>query len=82
MGNHHHHTHHEHDNSDKTLKEKLSILLHHWKEHNAAHLEEYEKWQKKASEEGLIDVEELLKEVCKKVSDISELYNEIEKIIG
>ena len=73
--------HHNHDISGKSLKEKLKILVHHWQEHNDSHLEEYKKWKEKAAEEGLIDIEELLKEVCEKVKDISELYREMNKLL-
>ena len=82
MGHSHHHHHdHEHGEEEKSLKEKIKILVHHWKEHNESHLKEYQKWQQLVKDEGLIDVEELLKEVCKKVENLTELYNEIEKLV-
>ncbi len=76
-----HHHHHHSDVNEKSFKEKLKILLHHWKEHNNSHLEEYKKWKEKVAEEGMLDVEELMKEVCEKVSDIGKLYDEIEKML-
>jgi hypothetical protein len=38
------------------LVQKLETLLHHWIEHNQSHAAEYEKWVRKAKEEGLGDV--------------------------
>ena len=79
MGHHHHH--HSHDDKNMSLKDKLKILVKHWKEHNDSHLSEYEKWEKKAKEEDLIDVAELLKEVCHHTQEISKIYEEIEKLL-
>ena len=74
---------HHHNNltENKPVKEKLQILIRHWQEHNNSHLKEYKKWQEQVRKEGLIDIEELLKEICKKVDELSELYREIEKLI-
>ena len=84
MGHSHHHNHsHTHKISDtKSLPEKLKILVTHWKEHNNSHLEEYKRWEQRAKEEGLIDIAELMKEVCEKTEEISNLYNEIEKLLS
>jgi len=38
------------------IAEKLSILLDHWIEHNAAHEEEFGKWAQRAEEAGLKEV--------------------------
>ncbi len=77
---HHEHHHHHHDVESKSTKEKLKILLKHWKEHNNSHITEYEKWLKNAKEEGLNDYAEIIEEVLKKMKEINELYEKMEKI--
>ncbi len=78
---HHHHHHHSHENiEEKSTKEKLKILLKHWKEHNDSHLSEYEKWLKKAEEEDLHEYVEILKEIIAKLKQINSLYEKMEKI--
>ena len=79
---HKHHHHHHEDEAGKTIEEKLKILIHHWKEHNDSHLTEYKKWQLKAKEEGIIDIAEILEEVCRKVEEISKLYKDMEKLLS
>lgn len=34
-------------------QKRLTILIHHWIEHNESHEEEYRKWAKRAEELGL-----------------------------
>jgi hypothetical protein len=80
--NHHHDNHgHNHNFADKSIKEKLNILVSHWIEHNNSHMNEYEKWQKRAKEEGEIALAEILKEVCNKVKDIDTLYKKLENLL-
>ena len=77
----HHHHHHEHENIEvKSTKDKLKILLKHWKEHNNSHLIEYEKWLKKAKEENLNDYSEILNEIIIKLKEVNELYEKMEKL--
>jgi flagellar motor component MotA len=83
MSHHHNHSHsHNHDNEGKTVKEKLQILVKHWKEHNDSHIDEYKRWENKAREEGLVDVAEILREVCDKLDEVTRLYEDIEKIVN
>lgn len=35
---------------------RLTILIHHWIEHNESHREEYRKWADRAGELGLLTV--------------------------
>lgn len=37
-------------------KKKLSVVVHHWIEHNESHRDEYRKWAQKAEELGLASV--------------------------
>lgn len=37
-------------------REKLSIIIKHWIEHNESHIEEYRQWAKKAGEMNLAGV--------------------------
>lgn len=48
-----------------TDKEKLAHLLHHWIEHNEAHMEEYRKWGGTAEREGLQEVSRHIMEAIK-----------------
>jgi len=34
-------------------KEKLSVVIEHWVEHNESHMGEYKKWAQRAGEMGL-----------------------------
>ncbi|MBM4305382.1 MAG: hypothetical protein FJ115_00785 [Deltaproteobacteria bacterium] len=34
-------------------KKKLSVIIHHWIEHNESHMTEYQKWADKAGQLGL-----------------------------
>ena len=50
-----------------TDKDKLAHLLHHWIEHNEAHIEEYRKWANTAEKEGLQEVSRHIMEAIKGV---------------
>ena len=77
----HHHHHHEHENIEvKSTEDKLKVLLKHWKDHNNSHLVEYEKWFKKAQEDGLNDYAKLLKEIIEKLKEVNILYEKMEKL--
>ncbi len=80
---HHHNHNHKHSNNfeEKSLREKLKILVAHWIEHNSSHMKEYEKWEQRAKDEGEIDVAEILREVCDKVREIDELYKDLERLL-
>ena len=50
-----------------TDKDKLAHILHHWIEHNEAHIEEYKKWATTAEKEGLKEVNRYIREAIKGV---------------
>ena len=50
-----------------TDKDKLAHILHHWIEHNEAHIEEYRKWATIAEKEGMKDVSKYIIEAIKGV---------------
>ncbi len=50
-----------------TDKDKLAHILHHWIEHNEAHIEEYRKWAMTAEKEGLGEVNRYIMEAIKGV---------------
>ena len=75
-----HHHHHDHDINAKTTKDQLKILLKHWKEHNDSHIVEYEKWFKKAKEDGLNEYAELIEKVIEKMKEINEFYEKMKKL--
>ena len=78
---HHHHHHHENKNIEvKSTKDKLQILLKHWKEHNDSHIVEYEKWLKKAKEENLVEYAEILEKIIKKLNEVSDLYEKMKSL--
>ena len=52
-----------------TDKDKLAHILHHWIEHNEAHVEEYRKWAMTAEKEGLKDVNKNIMEAIKGVEE-------------
>ncbi len=77
---HHEHHHHHHEVEAKSTKDKLKILLKHWKEHNNSHIIEYEKWMKKVREEGLSEYAKIIEEVIKKMKEVDELYEKLGKL--
>lgn len=50
-------------------KDKLAHILHHWIEHNEAHIEEYRRWVKTAEKEGLKEVSGYITEAVKGVGE-------------
>lgn len=46
--------------AEKSVKEKLRILLPHWLEHNHGHLHEFAQWAQAAREEGEVEVAALI----------------------
>ncbi len=52
-----------------TDKDKLAHILHHWIEHNEAHIEEYRKWAAIAEKEGLNEVNKNIMEAIKGVKE-------------
>jgi hypothetical protein len=48
-------------------KNKLSIVLEHWIEHNESHLGEYRKWAEKAGELGFEPVKAGIEEAIEKL---------------
>ncbi len=53
-------------------KEKLSVVVEHWIEHNEAHMGEYEKWARTAAELGMDTVKAEIKKAMKKISQSNE----------
>jgi hypothetical protein len=49
-------------------KEKLSVVIEHWIEHNEAHRGEYKKWAQTAGELGLDLVKAEIEEAMEKIS--------------
>ena len=68
---HDHHNHDDHHDIEKELcfEDKLSILFHHWIEHNDSHKSTYLSWAAKAEEENMAETAVLLKDVAEE-SDI------------
>jgi hypothetical protein len=48
-------------------KEKFSVVLHHWIEHNESHLNEYRRWAEKAGQMGLGEVKTGIEEGIEKL---------------
>lgn len=49
-------------------KEKLSVVIEHWIEHNESHREEYKKWAQTAGDLGLDSVRAEIEEAVEKLS--------------
>ncbi len=79
MSHHHDHSHHSEDTG--TTKDKLKILLKHWKDHNNSHILEYEKWIKRCEEESLMEQAEILKKVVEKLKEINLLYDDLSRLV-
>ncbi len=76
------HSHNHHDqHQDKSLPDKLRILIPHWVEHNRAHILEYKKWEEKAKSEGLTNVECILNKISEKLEELDKLYKKIDSSI-
>ena len=80
---HHHNHHHEHSHShgEMSVRDKLEKLLDHWQHHNEDHAKSFEEWEKKAREEGLVDVAKALAKAAELTRGINtELSEALEKI--
>jgi hypothetical protein len=53
-------------------KEKLSVVIEHWIEHNESHMNEYKKWAQMAGELGLDSVRAEIEEAMGKISQSNE----------
>ena len=60
-------------------KEKLSVVIEHWIEHNESHLGEYRKWAQKADEMGLPSVK---REIDEAILMLSQLDVRLEKALN
>ncbi len=49
-------------------KEKLSVVIEHWIEHNQSHLGEYKKWAETAGDLGFDSVKAEIEEAMGKIS--------------
>jgi len=52
-------------------KQKLSVVIEHWIEHNESHLGEYRKWAQKAGEMGLSSVKSEIDEAVEMLSKLN-----------
>ena len=59
-------------------KQKLSIVIEHWIEHNESHLGEYRKWAQKAGEMGLTLVK---REIDGAIEMLSQMDTRLEKAL-
>ena len=59
-------------------KQKLSVVIEHWIEHNESHLGEYRKWAQKAAEIGLAPVK---REIDEAIEMLSQLDTRLEKAL-
>lgn len=67
--------------SAMTDKDKLAHILHHWIEHNEAHIEEYRKWATTAEKEGMKDVNKNIMEAIKGVEEANaSLHNAMKAV--
>ncbi len=56
-------------------KEKLSVVIEHWIEHNEAHMEEYKRWANSAGELGLDSVKAEIEGAMQKISQSNQHLN-------
>lgn len=59
-------------------KQRLSIVVEHWIEHNESHLGEYRKWAQKAGEMGLTSVKG---EIDAAIDMLSQMDTRLEKAL-
>ena len=62
-------------------KEKLSVVIEHWIEHNESHTEEYKKWAQTAGELGLDSVRAEIEEAMGKISQSNQHLAKALKIL-
>ena len=64
-----------------TDKDKLAHILHHWIEHNEAHVEEYRKWAGTAEKEGLMEANTCIMEAIRCVNEANASLNKAMKAV-
>lgn len=64
-----------------TDKDKLAHILHHWIEHNEAHIEEYRKWAMTAEKEGLKEVNRYIMEAINGVEEANSSLHKAMKAV-
>ncbi len=57
-------------------RDKLSIIIKHWIEHNRSHLEEYRRWAQRAAELGLERVKTRIDEAIHELSQSNNCLEE------
>jgi rubrerythrin len=57
-----------------TELEKLKHLLHHWIEHNDAHVKTYSEWAEKAERLGNRELSNILKEIARETKNQEKLF--------
>jgi len=63
-------------------KEKLSVVIEHWIEHNEGHIGEYKKWAQTAGELGLDLVKAEIEEAVGKLSQSNQHLEKALKVIS
>jgi hypothetical protein len=64
-----------------TELEKLKHLLHHWKEHNDAHIGTYSEWASKAESLGEKELAGILLHIVEESKKLNDLFNKAHEII-
>ena len=68
--------------TEKTEQEKLAIRLHHWIEHNTAHIREFQQGAEKANELGHHAVRDEILLAAEKLSEASEHLRKASEILS
>ncbi len=63
-------------------REKLSVVIEHWIEHNESHTGEYRKWAQTAGELGLHSVTAEIEKAMEKISQSNENLKEALKTVS
>ncbi len=62
------------------MVKKIKVLLKHWMDHNATHMDEYERWAKIMEEEGRKDIAEALYEAIEHVKKVQESFSKAKEL--
>ena len=77
MGHHHHHHHHDDDaGSPLSFPDKLRKILTHWLKHNDDHAATYDSWADQASDHGLHEAADKLRDAARISMDINARFRE------
>jgi hypothetical protein len=64
-----------------TDKEKLAHIIHHWIEHNEAHMEEYRRWAGTAEKEALPEVHRFIMDAVRGVEEANSALKKAMKAV-